>query len=383
MTRARFNYVMKKVLLLAVLYLIGASAILPIAVAGNSPVVGHTCSHLRQVVVSQGESFTCIKSGKKLIWSKPVKMAIQSKSVVTRTSPLKGYFPIASANFNSMRDDLASRTPSGLTLDIHISPRLNHKYIDVSLIGLKRAMEYWSDLYKPEYAIPVFFVDPRDKPWFDSEFPKVVGDKDELRAFDEERSTHLKDYGSGEAGTDPVSGKNFIVFIYTKDFRANFGTSQIGGHEYTHDVQHSFSIWNYPTQFPCWAKEGEAEFFGMSLAQTTLSDYLNVRLKFFQNNEESDTNLPQVKIDWVQFFTQAEENKFNCAAGGVYEAGALAFEYLYSLHGREGILNLWKNLETSPTFDDALFQTFTQHKEQLYKNFGDYIQSQLVEFRKN
>jgi hypothetical protein len=120
----------------------------------------------------------------------------------------------------------------------------------------------------------------------------------------------------------------------------------------------------------------------MSLAQTTLSDYLNVRLKFFQNNEESDTNLPQAKIDWVQFFTQAEENKFNCAADGVYEAGALAFEYLYSLHGREGILNLWKNLETSPTFDDALFQTFAQHKEQLYKNFGDYIQSQLVEFRK-
>ena len=124
-------------------------------------------------------------------------------------------------------------------------------------------------------------------------------------------------------------------------------------------------------------------FFGISLSATSLSDYLNVRYKYFQDNPESRTDLPQTHIDWVDYFTKAELNKQGCAAGGIYESGELAFEYLFSLHGKQGMIDLWKSIETAPDFDTALFNVFGRHKTDLYKAFGDYIESQLVELRKN
>ena len=244
-------------------------------------------------------------------------------------------------------------------------------------------MDYWSDVFNPDYQVPVFYVDPRDKDWFNENFQKRVTSKPYLDQFNNLYSYYTTNFGAGDADKDYVTNKNFIVFVYTHDYKANFGSIQIGAHEYTHDVQHSFDIWRTNEQLPCWVKEGQAMFFGLALSKSNLEDYLDLRYRFFQNTPEARTSLPQDPTNWVEFFTKGEANKHDCAAGGVYEAGALANEYLYSLKGKKGVVDLWKALETAPDFNTALKLAYGEDTSTLYPAFGRYIDSQLLELRKN
>ena len=362
---------------------------------------GATCSKVGATEIRALVKFTCKKSGKKLTWDKgvfhpPTPSASPSASPLVTPTPtaspsatpsetpgfiLRGDYPVATANYNAVTNELKVRGNSGITAEIIISPHFNRSFIDMSMYGIYRAMNYWSDVYVPDYKVPVFFVDPRDKDWFNQEFPKHITDPDYLLAFNTDYAPQTSNFGAGDASTDTVTGEHYISYVYTSDYKSNFGSVQIGAHEYTHDVQHNFKIWNSATQFPCWTKEGQAMFFGISLSAKNLSDYLNVRYKYFQDNPESRTDLPQGNIDWVDYFTKAELNQRGCAAGGIYESGELAFEYLFSLHGKQGMIDMWKALEKAPDLDTALFQVFGVHKVELYKAFGDYIEGQLVEFR--
>jgi len=372
------------------------SLVLAVVLGGSLATVGQasvksgaTCAPLGKTIIQASLKYTCIKSGKNLVWSKGVKVSTpvapspSASPTSTNTFTLRGNYPVATANYNAVIAELKARGSNGLGVQIYTSPHFNSAFINMSTYGIYRAMDYWSDVYKPDYKLPVFFVDPKDAAWFNQEFPKHITDPDYLKAFNTDYAVKTSNYGAGDAATDSVTGQNYISYVYTNDYQPNFGSVQIGAHEYTHDVQHAFKIWNSSTQFPCWTKEGQAMFFGISLSATSLSDYLNVRYKYFQDNPESRTDLPQTHIDWVDYFTKAELNKQGCAAGGIYESGELAFEYLFSLHGKQGMIDLWKSIETAPDFDTALFNVFGRHKTDLYKAFGDYIESQLVELRKN
>jgi hypothetical protein len=372
------------------------SLVLAVVLGGSLATVGQasvksgaTCAPLGKTIIQASLKYTCIKSGKNFVWSKGVKVSTpvapshSASPTSTNSFTLRGSYPVATANYNAVIAELKARGSNGLALQIYSSPHFNPTFINMSTYGIYRAMDYWSDVYKPDFKLPIFFVDPRDAAWFNDEFPKHISDPDYLNAFNSDYASKATNYGAGDASTDLATGHPYISYVYTSDYQPNFGSVQIGAHEYTHDVQHTFNLGKTPTQFPCWTKEGQAMFFGISLSATSLNDYLNVRYKYFQDNPESRTDLPQTHIDWVDYFTKAEENKRGCAAGGIYESGELAFEYLFSLHGKQGMIDLWKSIETAPDFDTALFNVFGRHRTDLYKAFGDYIESQLVEFRKS
>ena len=361
---------------------------------------GSKCPKLGKDSITANKKYTCIKSGLRLVWNKGVPMAtttnIQNQDKISNPSPSvsnktstttvdapKGNYEIASKVFNEINNEYLRRKSSGIEPELFISPNFNKKFIDVSMVGIYKAMDFWSDVFKPDYKMPVFFVNPTDKAWFNEVFPKRIDNPTFLNHFNNVYSFISTSWGSGDADSDIKTKQNFIVYVYTNDYKPNFGSSQIGAHEYTHNVQHTFNIWNNNEQFPCWAKEGQAMLFGMVLAQPTLNDYLNVRYKFYQNTPEARTDLPQNSPNWVTFFTNAEQNKMMCANGGIYEAGALAFEYLFSLKGKKGMIEFLQSLEAEEDFDIVLLKVFGQKKIDLYRNFGNYIESQLIELRKN
>ena len=50
-----------------------------------APVTGKACSKLGQVQLYKSKNYTCIKSGKKLVWSKPVAVVPKAKETPTPT----------------------------------------------------------------------------------------------------------------------------------------------------------------------------------------------------------------------------------------------------------------------------------------------------------
>lgn len=349
---------------------------------------GALCPKLGVTTVVSGKKFTCTKSGKKLLWNQGVAIKNQLNTNKntgddSQVSTLKGNFEMPTKVYNEITSEYLSRKLSGIEAELLVSPNFNQKLIELNMFGVYKAMDFWSDVFKPNYKFPIFFVNPIDKTWFNETFPKRVDNPEYLKHFNNNYADKRTNFGAGDSDSDRSNSQSFIVFVNTNDYRPNFGSTQIGAHEYTHAVQHTFKIWNGNEQFPCWVKEGQAMLFGMVLAQPTLKNYLEVRFKFYQNTPEARTDLPQNSPNWINFFKNAEVNKMNCASGGVYEAGALAFEYLYSKYGKNGMIEFWKNLETESNFEGAILKTFNVKKLDLYKDFGLYIEGQLVELRKN
>ena len=65
---------------------------------------GASCKKAGQITTSAGKKFTCVKSGKKLVWNKGV--AVVSTNPV---EPVKPVVPVAPATTNDKRIDLTSR----------------------------------------------------------------------------------------------------------------------------------------------------------------------------------------------------------------------------------------------------------------------------------
>ena len=96
---------------LLVAALVGISLIAVPAVHAKAPVAGATCSKLNSTQVFQGKRFTCIKSGKKLVWNKGVAIKSTPKPSAT-TSPSPTATPSASVSESPSTSPTPTPTPS-------------------------------------------------------------------------------------------------------------------------------------------------------------------------------------------------------------------------------------------------------------------------------
>ena len=98
-----------RALLLAII--VGSSLFVLPAVHAKAPVAGASCSKLNSTQVYQGKKFTCIKSGKKLVWNKGV--AIKSTPQPTATSSSSSSAtPSASVSESASTSPTPTPTPS-------------------------------------------------------------------------------------------------------------------------------------------------------------------------------------------------------------------------------------------------------------------------------
>ena len=90
---------MRKLTILLGLSLI-ATGLAVAQVEAATPKAGTTCTKLNQAQVSGGYTYTCIKSGKKLVWSKGVKVAVPTPmaSPTPIATPVPTLSPIATAS---------------------------------------------------------------------------------------------------------------------------------------------------------------------------------------------------------------------------------------------------------------------------------------------
>ena len=256
------------------------------------------------------------------------------------------------------------------------SPNARQDQIKVAKYGIDVAARYWSDIYHPVKPIPAFFLTPKDGKWLSGIFPKYSEDKEYLPYWNKNISGQDGRYQSADSGFNSKDLSAYMVFTNGKDFQENFGTKQVAAHEYTHNVQHQ-----YRENPNCWMKEGEAHFYSMVLINKNVDEYIDLRKDNFLGTPEAQTSLP-TKVNWVEFFKKAEEGGFNCASGGVYDAGSLAYEYLFLKGGKAATVAFWKEFEKTQNYDQAFLKIYGKKTAQLYPEFGKYIDYQVAQLRK-
>jgi M6 family metalloprotease-like protein len=141
---------MKKFLTIVLLF-----SFLNINLANASVKTGASCSKLNATSTSSGYKYTCIKSGKKLVWSKGVKIVIKATPTPTptlTTKPIPKPIQTATPKPTQKTDDVYNN-PSEITENIDLC-----KIKETNLNGPRRA-KAWDAEEAPIFSLPSGFPD--------------------------------------------------------------------------------------------------------------------------------------------------------------------------------------------------------------------------------
>jgi hypothetical protein len=351
---------------------------------------GQSCKKINQSATSNGKKFTCVKSGKKLIW----KLAPASKAVDT---PLK--LPTVSAEepkeqerqievtssaaakigtgcsfsgthvgllegpaqcreengqrvwslITKENDSVASRAyryvlekylaaPEGnLAMDIRMDPNTPDwgKKIEK---GMFAGARFWGT--SPVGSAPVPTLISADLKWWPAQLDALnYSGKDE----------YLKRIATGACQAGFHGGANpFWSFAFREaNCVTNVGFKQVPAHEYTHYAQAvlSGSLNSQKPRVP-WMEEGLASFIGGALG---VASDMGTDLRF---SWASDLRGNLVAVD---FFSKDERSVYESPNwGSIYPVGAIATEGLVALIGMDGVLKYYSGIKDGLSADQAM-----------------------------
>jgi hypothetical protein len=372
---------------------------------------GQSCKKINQSATSNGKKFTCVKSGKKLIW----KLAPASKAVDTPLKPptvsaeepkaqvrqievtssaaakigtgcsfsgthvglLEG--PAQCREENGQRvwsliakenDSVASRAyrfvlekylaaPEGnLAMDIRMdlnTPDWGKKIEK----GMFAGARFWGT--SPSGSAPVPTLISADLKWWPAQLDALnYSGKDE----------YLKRITAGTCQAGFHGGANpFWSFAFREaNCLTNVGFKQVPAHEYTHYAQAvlSGSLNSQKPRVP-WMEEGLASFIGGALG---VASDMGTDLRF---SWASDLRGNLVAVD---FFSKDERLVYESPNwGSIYPVGAIATEGLVALIGMDGVLKYYSGIKDGLSADQAMVSALGLSVSKAAKLLDGYVTS--------
>lgn len=398
---------MKRVAIIA----ITASALLFPESAEAAVKAGQICKKINQSATSNGKKFTCIKSGKKLIWKlapaskaadTPLKLPtvsaeepkeqerqleVTSSAAAklgtgcsfsgTHVGLLEG--PAQCTEVNGQRiwsliakenDSVASRAyryvlekylaaPEGnLAVDIRMDPNTPDwgKKIEK---GMFAGARFWGT--SPSGSAPVPTLISADLNWWPAQLDALnYSGKDE----------YLKRIAAGTCQAGFHGGANpFWSFAFREaNCVTNVGFKQVPAHEYTHYAQAvlSGSLNSQKPRVP-WMQEGLASFIGGALG---VASDMGTDLRF---SWASDLRGNLVAVD---FFSKDERSVYESPKwGSIYPVGAIATEGLVALIGMDGVLKYYSGIKDGLSADQAMVSALGLSVSKAAKLLDGYVTS--------
>jgi len=408
-------------LLIWVLLLSGASAV-------GAVKAGSKCSKVGATSVVANKKFTCIKSGKKLVWNKGVvikPVAKPSPIPVATLDPIPTPTPAVTPTSTPTPSPSPTSTESRSSEDIKNLAILEKSWAQVSGLpvaqdsgrivflidpkfpsqsrdAIKRGIDL--TIGKFEYLIkvkkPIYAIFSTSLEFELAQFKKydLMQQTYEAEARSnpillEWRKDHYKQIDSGfkkfaSGGTMPLYNgvqepAGYYMYFRLHPENQDSTTVLLGAHETGHLMQWQMN-WDFPETVPSWWIEGQAQMIGESVASqaNTFADFE----KFIKAQTTPDfgggffsgtTNLRELEGDAVT------RSQFSCTLCGtrlVYSRGKVAIHYLSSKFGNEKVMTFMGTLSRGNRWWQSFEKTFGISVDTFYaeydsyaKWFGDYF----------
>jgi hypothetical protein len=337
----RIKFLVAKTLVLAL-----PLTLLPVF-ASSAPRVtpGTKCKVQKQKIDYQGKTFTCIKSGNRLAWSKGVVINEPKPSPGAKTSvaPAKTTFSTWASSFDT---DLMTSTALANTSKFlgDVKPSSDYKLtIDPAIKDSDRAwitkmLDYTNGAFSETLKgqVKVFLGTTHD--W----------SAKTLRSAGEWIGDAQSPYPCSNGINDAYcAGPNLALLIYSDIYRPNStyrwdaGRRSTPAHELFHNVQFALGGRNVgpddPSHIPRWLMEGSANYFGFYIVDKLgLDSYGYGRYQQVNSNQAYKTVVPLIQYD---NFTSDP-----------YGIGQAATEYLVASVGFEKFLNIWRFTKSEKDF---------------------------------
>ena len=325
------------------------------AVSAQKITPGSTCKVLNQKVVYQNKTYTCIKSGKKLVWNKGVVVKVAAKPTPTQSA-----VPIPS----NRREKALAEVKRVYDLNSSYEPTV--KYIFASdapqnfaeLIKevIPFASRFWSSEFKPTTEFPIILGSPASVEWVNDEMKRYGH---EIPGWNREFISKL---GENASRGDVVNNSRGTITYYVigkekdRSIKAGNELTMRGfvAHEYVHAVAVSI-VGDRQKGIPGWAVEGSANFYGFAIAALMAEQPVaamnrvnvgNLRRSYSEQGALVPHSLN--KDDLYKAVVTSEKggggDGTTCAEPKIlcYTAGALFTEVLVADYGHGKFVDWWK-----------------------------------------
>jgi hypothetical protein len=341
---------------------------------------GAKCTKVGIKSVVGSKTFTCIKLGKKLVWSKGVLV----KPIPTPTSsPTPTPSPIIPATieanwqilYRKTLNSLKTQSIDNLHLEAIYSPTVSRTTSEKVLQEFKDALTFYSSRFGNNKKIYVVFLSEQDKSWWESKVREYEGSSVSHESWwtycrvDSTRNCGM--------GTNSVS-TNIFYHLVGSNWSPNTNSKASVYHETVHMYQKSYVGDGMYKILPPWFGEGQANFLGF----VTSSPFTNAsawRSGQIVQLDRAFPNYLQFKSDdWLDAINRTDGNIDFCVSNGLgYSLGMLISEYLYLKFTPEQVDRLLGDVASGITWDAAVSSNFGVTKAQLYKDASAYVYTEV------
>lgn len=390
-----------------------------LATPNSSPAkAGNSCNKLNQTQIVNSIKYTCIKSGKKLIWDKGAKVVAPKPratptptpsstptAIVTPQPTAEIPKPMPSASpttiskkvpqtkldlyyreflFKAWQQELdLEKTDIKPEIIKYIDPQFPKKSLNSISEGMINVLQKYGYLIKPNVRVHVIYSSN-----YDFEINALQSNlelKSDYLKEDPNWSRHIwrieqyKNERFVSGGTYPINGTNsFVIYFRQSPELESDDWRYLGAHETTHLIQWMING-NFPKVLPAWWIEGQAqqveEVLGNVKQNTESIDDEMLRLKGhfgppFVANSPEGKDFPNMEGDPG---TRTEFGCKLCATDFIYSRGKLAIDYLISSYSHEKVINFMKSLSINNLWWQSFESTFGISVEDFYKNLQDLV----------
>jgi len=381
--------------LLKGLFIALAVALIPVtAVSVQKITPGTTCKVLNQKIIFQNKNYTCIKSGKKLIWNKGVEVVKPTLTPTSTATPISTPTPTSTkfvpptlpTSFQDVEkhlsgiiygawlkgsNQIASGSSSLGKVQIFSSPSSDAGNPDPNF-PLRLTSRLYSNFPQPK-NVYIIEMNDGDAPWaqqiFNTYADVVYGNV--KNAISEICSSKGACRGASAYRNSGWDGILVMGKFPGKSNAEDTKRLQLGmtySHEYYHTVQW-FNGRNNSYSAPTWLLEGSANCVEkMVTFHTSYDDFVQWRTMELrqQYQKPTDFNAAWVEEFLNSFITKKPANpnmEFDYYNGPYdryyqYLFGGMVTEILVSIKTADSVMNIYKYLGEGKTFDQAFQKEF-------------------------
>ena len=303
---------------------------------------GAKCAKAGITEVVKDKSYTCVKTGKKLVWNKGVKGVKVAPISLTRRekafSEVKRVYDLSSSYQPTVEYIFASDAPQN--------------FAEVIKEVIPISARFWSSEFKPTTEFPIILGSPASVEWVNDELKRyglVLP-----RHARESITNQGENAGKGDVEKSSRGAVTYYEIGKEKDrsIKAGNEINQRGfvAHEYVHAVAISI-IGHRQKGIPGWSVEGSAQYYGIAIAalmaeqpNATMNRISTEQLSFLPRQEGkliphslNKDDLYKTVITMEQGGPTCWEPKYLC-----YTAGFLFTEVLVADHGHDKFVDWWK-----------------------------------------
>jgi len=375
--------------LIAILSILSLVVFLPLVPAHSATKAGAKCTKVGIKSIVGNKTFTCIKSGKKLVWNKGVAI---KKPTPTPTPIVKDKYenlvlrPLdknwQKTYKSTFQEFLKSENYSTPLINYTLSPLVDKQLAEKTISSYSRGMKLWANFYKQERPINWVLMSEKDYEWWRIQVPIAEGSQGDLSAWN--NSTNLFGhctlssnaycgYGVGRGFGQNYKAVFYLVIGSTKQNLDMF----VVQHEATHFYQESYFQGNSSNSLPCWFIEGQATYFENAIGPYIGNEGYRRKWQIDRVYAQFSDAKNYTSAQWLSRM-QGWKSTNRCAEGGInYAFGMLAFEAIHSEYSITQMHQVLQEMISGSTWSESLIKVLGINENALDEKIANYVVSTL------